>query len=169
MTDSDQLPDALLIEVNDALSSLVASILGRCLDDDVLNDLTHRVARAILECHPMPPGWVEAQPYEARLCTVCDTWIYTAAGPFAEGDPTKTMADILHYEAHALARDGIGFPFMRFNEEPVRAIKEPEAKDSLPINTDDNPHEIDPATGKPWPIEPLCCSYHYPLKEEEPR
>jgi hypothetical protein len=25
------------------------------------------------------------------------------------------------------------------------------------VNTDDNPHA-------PWPIEPLCCSYHYPVQ-----
>jgi len=127
MTDSDQLPMALLEEVNDALSDLVASILGRAITDEAMNDLTHRVARAILESAPMPPGEVSAGPYEARLCEICDTWIYTAAGPFAEGDPTKTMADIVHYEReHAPRRGQVSYPFMRFNVAPVQAIKEEE-------------------------------------------
>ena len=27
------------------------------------------------------------------------------------------------------------------------------------VNIDENPHE-------PWPIEPYCCSFHFPIKEE---
>lgn len=28
-----------------------------------------------------------------------------------------------------------------------------------------NPHETDPTTNEPWPIEPLCCSYHFPVTQ----
>lgn len=68
----------------------------------------------------MTAATVTAAPYEARQCPECKVWVYTAAGPFAEGDPTKTMADCLHYErAHAdkVERFGnaIGFPYFNYN------------------------------------------------------
>lgn len=75
------------------------------------------------------PDLIEAQPYEARQCPECRVWIYTAAGPFAEGDPTKTEADWLHWEAEHLPVEelehsvgAIGFPFFPYNEEPVEAV-----------------------------------------------
>lgn len=87
-----------------------------------------RPAPLLILTMKVKPGPVKAGPYEARLCPACDTWIYTAAGPFAEDDMTKTMADILHYEAeHKTDRieEGVfGFPYMRHNEEPVDAIYE---------------------------------------------
>ncbi len=71
---------------------------------------------------------VPAAPYEARQCPECKVWVYTAAGPFAEGDETKTMADCLHYErdhADKVERLGnaIGFPYFSYNEKPVRATR----------------------------------------------
>lgn len=71
-----------------------------------------------------------AAPFDARLCGGCDTWIYTANGPFAEdNDPTKTLADFMHWEReHAtpeeLSGSAIGFPFMPYNEEAVSAVWE---------------------------------------------
>lgn len=72
---------------------------------------------------------IQAEPYTARQCTVCDVWVYIADGPFFEGDPTKSAADYLHWEAeHAtpaeLAGNVIGFPFFSFNDEIVTATKE---------------------------------------------
>lgn len=73
------------------------------------------------------PAVQTAQPYEARRCPECHLWIYTAAGPFAEGDPTKAEADWLHWEAEHLAEappsaSAFGFPFFTYNEEPVEAV-----------------------------------------------
>lgn len=77
---------------------------------------------------PDQPALVTAQPFEARQCPECKLWIFTAAGPFAEDDPTKTEADWLHWEAEHLPDDPaareavtIGFPFFSYNEEPVEA------------------------------------------------
>ena len=43
-----------------------------------------------------------AEPYTARLCTICNEWVYVADGPFAENDRTKTLADTQHYkEVHS--------------------------------------------------------------------
>lgn len=69
---------------------------------------------------------IEAAPYEARQCPTCHEWVYTAAGPFFEDDPTKTGADYLHWEAnHAtpaeLKGSVIGFPFFDYNDVPVMA------------------------------------------------
>lgn len=68
-----------------------------------------------------------AGPYEARQCPICEVWIYTAGGPFAENDPTKTQADYYHWEAaHATAEQlnsaVVGFPYFPHNTEPVTAI-----------------------------------------------
>jgi hypothetical protein len=74
------------------------------------------------------PAVQTAQPYEARRCPECHLWIYTAAGPFAEGDPTKTEADWLHWQAEhlteedRLAPNAIGFPFFCYNDEPAEAV-----------------------------------------------
>jgi len=74
---------------------------------------------------------IEAQPFEARQCPICKLWIFTAAGPFAEGDPTKTQADYYHWEAaHATAEQlnasPVAFPYFTFNKEPVTAmLREP--------------------------------------------
>jgi hypothetical protein len=72
---------------------------------------------------------VDAKPYEAQLCPTCDTWIYTAAHPFAEDDPTKPLRDYLHHEREHMDPDDrdasrVGFPFFRYNTEPVRAVLE---------------------------------------------
>lgn len=69
---------------------------------------------------------ITAGPYEARQCPACQQWIYTAAGPFAEGDRTKTLADADHWEReHANPSDGpvFGFPFFSFNEKAVEAVR----------------------------------------------
>jgi hypothetical protein len=71
---------------------------------------------------------VTAQPYEARQCPACRVWVFTAGGPFAEGDRTKTMADWLHWEANHLDpaeadKVAIGFPFFWWNTVPVEAVK----------------------------------------------
>lgn len=66
---------------------------------------------------------ITAGPYEARLCRVCGEWVHTAAGPFAEGDPTKTLADLYHYEDEHGPVEGFGIPYMPFNEEPVTAVR----------------------------------------------
>lgn len=93
-----------------------------------------------------PPGWytgadaipnpgkakmttVTAQAYDARQCPICQTWVYTAAGPFAEGDATKTLADYEHWAAeHATAEElnqqAVGFPYFSFNDTPVLAVVE---------------------------------------------
>lgn len=84
--------------------------------------------------HPrlVPGQTVTAQPYEARRCPECNVWVYTAAGPFAEGDRTKTLADILHAEtehdpergastAGTVVTECAWFPY---NEEPVQAVYE---------------------------------------------
>jgi hypothetical protein len=73
------------------------------------------------------PKTTTAQPYEARRCPTCGEWVYTAAGPFFEDDPTKTGADYLHWEAnHAtpadLAAMTISFPWFDYNTEPVQAV-----------------------------------------------
>lgn len=47
---------------------------------------------------------ITAAPFAARRCPACKTWIYTADGPFSEGDPTRTVADWLHWEAEHLDR-----------------------------------------------------------------
>lgn len=104
----------------------------------------------IISADNVEPGWgrdeyerdaegrVLAGPYCARLCPDCDTWIYTAAGPFAEGDPTKTLADMNHWErehdevktladeAERVRTEPIVLmrPFMQFNKEPVWAVLE---------------------------------------------
>jgi hypothetical protein len=72
----------------------------------------------------------KAAPYEARRCPTCGLWVFTAAGPFFEDDPTKTGADYLHWEAeHAtpdeLAAMTISFPFFDYNTEPVIATVQP--------------------------------------------
>lgn len=73
---------------------------------------------------------VLAQPYDARLCPECGVWVYTADGPFAEGDRTKTEADWLHWrdehltEADRISPSVIGFPFFTYNDGPVHAVKE---------------------------------------------
>jgi hypothetical protein len=82
----------------------------------------------IIRCHHADT--VIAAPYDARRCPDCDTWIYTAAGPFAEDDPTKTMADFLHWSReHATEEERtatcVGFPFFDYNEAPVSALREP--------------------------------------------
>jgi hypothetical protein len=71
------------------------------------------------------PAYRIAEPYTARRCDICDTWIYCADGPFAEGDPTKTIADYDHWAAHhatpaELAGPVIGFPYMPWNDGPVK-------------------------------------------------
>ena len=70
---------------------------------------------------------IEAAPYTARRCDECDTWIYCADGPFAEGDPTKTLADAVHYEAVHGVEPGpvVSFPFMSWNDETVTAERVP--------------------------------------------
>ena len=78
---------------------------------------------------PTPPTW-HAEPYDARLCPVCETWIYVADGPFAEGDPTKPLADFNHWRReHATEEEKIPgatvtFPFFDYNDEPVEAVVE---------------------------------------------
>lgn len=81
--------------------------------------------------HRLRPGQtVIAEPYDARQCPFCKVWIFTAAGPFAEGDPTKTFAEILHIERQHpdLVEGEPGsfrlVPFCDYNEEPVEAIYE---------------------------------------------
>ena len=69
-----------------------------------------------------------AAPYDARQCPICETWIYIAAGPFAEGDATKTLADFYHWAGkHAtpeeLSATAVGFPFFDYNAEPVEAVR----------------------------------------------
>jgi hypothetical protein len=72
-----------------------------------------------------------AEPYTARQCPICKTWVYCADGPFAEDppDPTKTLADYDHWaNFHAdpalLNLPAVGFPYFDWNDEPVEAIKE---------------------------------------------
>jgi hypothetical protein len=65
-----------------------------------------------------------APPFTARQCPICKQWIYCANGPFAEDDPTKTLADWYHYDReHRPAGTGneavVGFPFFDWNDEPV--------------------------------------------------
>ena len=71
---------------------------------------------------------VRAEPYTARQCPECDTWVYVDDGPFAENDPTKTVADWRHWERLHLYEadqgDAIGFPYFNFNETPVEAMIE---------------------------------------------
>lgn len=81
------------------------------------------------------PRTVWAEPYTARRCPACETWVYVAGGPFAEGDPTKTVADWLHWQRLHLD-DGdtattIGFPYFYFNETAVEASLEAAAADRL--------------------------------------
>ena len=67
---------------------------------------------------------VTAQPFTARYCDECDTYIYVAGGPFADDDPTCTLADGIHWEiAHGLdyPEYEIGIPFMFWNEKTVQA------------------------------------------------
>lgn len=79
--------------------------------------------------NPAPAADVEvhAPAFTARQCPACDTWVYVADGPFAEGDPTKPLAGAMHYDLwHATAEDRgrVGIPYMRWNTEPVRAVRE---------------------------------------------
>lgn len=80
---------------------------------------------------------IQAGAYEARRCPDCGHWIFTGAGPFAEGDRTKTVAELNHYERFHAEQveqaDGpmgsVGmFPFMRFNEAPVEARLDPSTR-----------------------------------------
>lgn len=74
-----------------------------------------------------------AKPYEARQCPECKLWIYTAAGPFAENDQTKPMADAIHYETvHAdlveqrgtnPAIPSIGFPYFQYNDVQIEGAQ----------------------------------------------
>ena len=71
-----------------------------------------------------------AAPYTARQCPICKTWVYTADGPFAEDDETKTIADFdhwarLHADPAELNKAAIGFPFFTWNDQPVEAEREP--------------------------------------------
>lgn len=68
-----------------------------------------------------------AAPYNARQCPECKVWVYTAAGPFAEGDRSKTVADFNHWaENHMPEEDRgkttIGFPYFGYNTRLVRAV-----------------------------------------------
>lgn len=71
---------------------------------------------------------IKAQPYEARRCPICNTWIYTAGGPFSEDDPTKTYADYDHLHTEhpeviqGAGNGSVGFPFFSYNDEPVDAV-----------------------------------------------
>lgn len=73
-------------------------------------------------------GRIAAGPYMARKCPICGVWVFTDAGPFGEGDPTKTVADWDHYEAeHQAEHEGddgpvLGMPFFQHNEVGVEAI-----------------------------------------------
>lgn len=44
----------------------------------------------------------------------------------------------------------------------VGACNCPRGEDTDPVNWWENNHEVNPATGKPWPIEEGCCSFHFP-------
>ena len=69
-----------------------------------------------------------AEPYRARQCPACETWVFTDAEPFAENDRTKTQRDWLHWERYHLAEAeprSFGFPFFRYNTEAVDAVLEP--------------------------------------------
>lgn len=81
-----------------------------------------------------------AQPYEAQQCPECKTWVYVAAGPFAEGgDRTKPTSDWEHWSHHHMTDEerrahnapaapgvvrSIGFPFFTYNSDPVVAVHE---------------------------------------------
>jgi hypothetical protein len=86
--------------------------------------------QGLVPCARHPRTIVYAEPYDARQCPICEVWVYTAAGPFAEGDdPTKTLADYLHWAAeHAdpaeLGASVVGFPYFGYNEVPVEAVAE---------------------------------------------
>ncbi len=71
---------------------------------------------------------ITAEPYTTRRCPECETWVYVDDGPFAENDPTKTVADWLHWERlhldEADRASAIGFPYFNFNETPVEATIE---------------------------------------------
>lgn len=76
---------------------------------------------------PIETRTVWAEPYTARQCPECETWVYVADGPFAEGDPTKTLADTLHWERLHLEKSpatSFGRPYFYFNETPVEATLE---------------------------------------------
>lgn len=65
-----------------------------------------------------------AKPFEARYCPECDAWIYTADGPFAEDDRTKTVADYIHWAVeHSLDLPDADdfFPFFDWNDKTVTA------------------------------------------------
>jgi hypothetical protein len=73
---------------------------------------------------------VVAQPHDACQCPRCKVWIYVAAGPFADEDPTKEMATWLHWRDEHLTdeerRDqtrAFAFPLFDYNEQPVEAIR----------------------------------------------
>lgn len=63
--------------------------------------------------------------YTARQCTVCSKWVYCADGPFAEGDRTKTLADVNHLNdehGDVFKREGErvwSFPFMYWNDKAI--------------------------------------------------
>jgi hypothetical protein len=68
---------------------------------------------------------VIAAPYDARQCPVCKVWVYVAAGPFSEGDRTKTVADWNHWEAfHLTPETSEMYPFFPFNDSVVQAVQE---------------------------------------------
>lgn len=75
-----------------------------------------------------PDTYIVAGPYEARQCPICKVWVYTAAGPFGEdGDPTKTLADYLHWEnEHSVGAEAaaavVSFPFFDYNTTSVQAV-----------------------------------------------
>lgn len=73
---------------------------------------------------------IQAGPYEARQCPVCDEWIHAAGGPFAEDDPTKPLTDLIHFETahHDLLEERrrageLGIPYFPVNEQPVAAVR----------------------------------------------
>jgi hypothetical protein len=75
---------------------------------------------------------VWASPYNARQCPECKVWVYTADGPFAEGDRTKTVADANHWEREhpdAVSQEVrdcgmFSFPHFPYNTRIVEAVKE---------------------------------------------
>lgn len=76
---------------------------------------------------------MRAEPYTARECPECLLWIYCDDGPIAEGDRTKTLADLRHFEqehgallstrASASGASVTSYPYMRWNERVVEAVR----------------------------------------------